>query len=177
MPVDVEDEGRGNGMLRGIFDAEHGKPHPTSDDLLARAGIALMELVRWLRRDEDRIVAMQERDRWNQAYLEGYIAGRAAAMRGERETGPMRASQVAPPRIGRVCQRCRAKVAEEIGGFGLEHHDTARTLGDPALLDTLARELGADISGHPCDAREGLGTCACGCAVWRELGGENSLVS
>lgn len=167
MAVDLEDEGRSVGMLRGIFDQEQGLPLPDTADLLVRAEIALAELVRWLRREEDRIRARAGRAFWNESFLRGYADGRRATAPAPIDRTVM-PSHLLPPRSGMVCTWCRAAIGEEVSGFGLDEAGVARALGDDLILDNLARELGADIPGHRCDARDGLGTCACGCAVWRE---------
>jgi hypothetical protein len=166
--VDLEDEGCSAGMLRGIFDQDQSLPYPGPEDVLARSEIALAELVRWLRRVEDREMATAGRACWNAAFARGYAEGRSSAALYRQAKGPTLASQVAPARTGLVCALCRDAVAEEVSGFDLDRQHAQGVLGDETMLSCLARELGADISGHRCEARDGLGTCACGCAVWRE---------
>jgi len=120
MAVDLEDEGRSVGMLRGIFDQEQGIPVPGSDDLNARAEIALAELVRWLRREEDRERARNGRVLWDTAFLHGYLEGRQAASQTSAPPDkPVMPSDLMPPRSGYVCPWCRAAVAEEVSGFEL----------------------------------------------------------
>jgi len=155
-------------MLRGIFDQEHLLPLPGKDDLLARAEIAWAELVRWLRREEDKATALAGRDAWDAAFLRGYAEGREATAQSQPLVAPVKPSAVAPPRHGYVCAWCREAVAEEVSGFDLDEQGVAAALGNEEMLDNLARELGADIPGHRCEARTGLGTCACGCSIWRE---------
>jgi hypothetical protein len=168
MAIDLVDEGRSIGTIRGIFDQERDAPVLDTEDLLARAEIALAELVRSLRRDENRAQAMQGRQTWHAAFMDGYREGRLAAFRIPPVQGPVKASDMLPPRTGHVCAWCRAEVAAELSGFDLDADGVVRALGDESQLDNLARELGADIPGHRCEARDGLGTCACGCSIWRE---------
>lgn len=167
MPIDLEDEGRSTGHIRGKFDHEREAGMPALDDLEARAMIALTELVRSLRRTEDRTAAMNGRHAWTAAFTAGYQEGRLSAQQAPAMARPVKASQLVPARKGYVCPWCRSAVGAELGGFELDHDAVVRTLGDELLLDNLARELGADIPGHRCEARDGLGTCACGCAIWR----------
>lgn len=164
-------------MLRGLFDQEHGFPEPGIEDVYARSGIAHAELVRTLRREEDRQEGRDNQQVWNFAFARGYIDGRQVATAAAVPDRVIKASQVAPPRSGYVCPLCRAQVAQELSGFDLSQEEVVRALGDEAQLDRLARELGADIPGHRCEARDGLGTCACGCAIWREPRPRSQLLS
>lgn len=55
-----------------------------------------------------------------------------------------------------VCESCLDAVREEPGGAALNAAET----------DMMARELGADIADHWCEAREDDEPCGCACRIY-----------
>jgi hypothetical protein len=57
-----------------------------------------------------------------------------------------------------VCESCLAAVREEPGGHRMSARD----------VEIMARQLGADISDHICEAREDGEPCGCACRLYDE---------